>query len=184
MDPLTAGITYSAMSGGAGGGAAAMANPIAAAIAAIAAGTAYGVSPSVRRKVNPWVKKGYEGITNPFQHFGDGTEKDKFGSFGSMMGMDGTLDPNSPRGKFLSPLLNNMPQRTTQQGQQQKPQNQGRSQDPRMPGLGGGYGGGAGAMPAPIPVGIYRPFAPESTAKEFNPLGPMFQQPQQRRTFY
>lgn len=104
MDPLTAGITYSAAAGGAGAGggaaAGAMANPIAAAIIAAALGTAYGTSPTVRKKTNKFVKSGWEGLSNPFQHYGDGSEKDtlspKLMGFNSISGLGSAgLDPGS-----------------------------------------------------------------------------------------
>lgn len=101
MDPLTAGITMSAMGGGAGGagGAALMSNPITAAIALAALGTAYGTSPSVRKYTNKMAKGGYEAITNPFQHLGDGSSKDSlFGGplrGGNLPGFSGSLLGNA-----------------------------------------------------------------------------------------
>jgi|GEM_PF-4041254 len=101
---FTLGATYSAGAGaGEGAGlAAAAANPYVDAAALAAAAAAYGFSPSVRNTVNPWIKKGYESITNPFQHFGDGSDKDKFGrilqgtatggSPGFLNGLNGMLD--------------------------------------------------------------------------------------------
>lgn len=101
MDPLTAGITYSAMGGGAdagaAGGAALFSNPITAAIAAAALGTAYGVSPSVRKYTNRAVKAGWEGLTNPIQHFGDGSDKDTIGAMYNRI--DTNFNPANFNGK-------------------------------------------------------------------------------------
>ncbi len=159
MDPLTASITYTAMQGGAsagaggaasGAGAAAMSNPIAAAAILAALATAYGTSPTVRKKTNKVVKKGWEGFTNPIQHFGDNSEKDtmisshilkKFSGqpdnspyqFGAgAMRMGGPMDQSQGISGALSQL-------TQQQDKRQKKKKDDQSENPyQQP---GGYGG-------------------------------------------
>jgi len=135
-NPLfTLGATYTAGAGaGEGAGlAAAAANPYVDAAALAAAAAAYGFSPSVRNMVNPWIKKGYESITNPFQHLGDGSSKDKFGNIlrgtatggspGFLNGLDGTLDPTNSQNGFMKNLLGQAKDSTQQQQQNKNPFN-------------------------------------------------------------
>lgn len=162
MDPLTAGITYTAASGGAGaagGGAAAAAlsNPFTAALLAIAAGTAYGVSPKFRNKTNKFIKGGYESFTNPFQHFGDGSDKDKFGKVlnGEMdlTGLVGSMNPMSGA-NLLDKVRGSNP--SQQQNQQKQNQQNGNSGNP-----GGGIFGAIGSgTPLPSPIAGLNPVLP------------------------
>jgi len=172
MDPLSAGITFSAGSAGAGGSAALLANPYTAAIAAIAAATAYGTSPTVRKKTNQFAKMGWEHFTNPFQHFGDGSEKDKFGRMlgGNGLGqgvwdgsgMNGMMDNSQPSGGMqgIKPLLD-----IAKNGTGQKAQQQGRQQNQNQMGMGYLDGG----LTAPIPSGFINTVYPY-------PLPPQFPQ--------
>lgn len=121
MEPLTASLSYMGGSGGAGAAGAAMSNPITAALVAAAVATAYGTSPKFRKGTNKVVKKGWEGVTNPFQHFGDGSEKDRFGNMlnGSVLGQGNPEQGGSPINKILSQISQ---QKRQQQNQQQQPQ--------------------------------------------------------------
>jgi len=64
MDPLTAGISVSALAGGGGGTAALLSNPYTAALAAAAAAAGYAFSPTVRKGTNKAIK----GIGKSFLH--------------------------------------------------------------------------------------------------------------------
>lgn len=149
MDPLTAGITFTAGSAGAGAGAggaaAAMSNPITAAIALAALATAYGTSPSVRKGTNKAVKSGWEYVSNPFQHFGDGSEKDTLPLSKLLQGKNpivgnGILDDSStsgirgqvggiaPQPSILEPLFGTQQTDNPRQPSNQQRQKQDNSQ--------------------------------------------------------
>jgi len=145
--PLQAGATFTAGGGGAAG-AAAFSNPITAALAAAALATAYGTSPTVRKKANSLAHKGWESISNPFQHFGDGSDKDRFGNL-----LNGQLDTGFGKVDLRGSLLKSMGQ-----GQQQKQnsQNQAPFITPFMGGGGGGFSNDIAGLNAPVA----RPSAP------------------------
>jgi hypothetical protein len=173
--PLMAGATFFAPEAGAGAGMAALANPITAALAAAALGTAYGVSPSVRKMTNKAVKAGWEGLTNPIQHFGDGTEGDKIGAlFGrvntnfnpenmlngqsSFMDLRGLPGAGGMDTGFLKNLLG-------------KSQNPDQRQQQATQALGGG--GNTQPIPAmPSPIAMPAAFTPNPSAQPINGFYP------------
>lgn len=142
---FTTGATYTAgapiaagaSAGGAAAGGLAALGPIAAALAAIGGGVAYGTNKKFRKGSNKLIKKGWESITNPFQHFGDGGVHDTLPI--SQFLKNGDLDLTRYQGGMLNPLAGKTGllkrQQPPQQQQQQRQQNQQNQQQP------GGVGG-------------------------------------------
>lgn len=188
MDPLTASAVFTA--GGAGGAGAAFANPITAAIAAAALGTAYGVSPKFRKKSNELMHKGWEGISNPFQHFGDGSAKDTLGQRSMLAGMMGSSgqpgghlmkggigmfqqpgqNPELPGGGGMAGPMQSIMQKLQQRRQQN--QNQQGNQPQMLRGLFSGSSGIPGPI-AGINPALPQPAVPTFDPEEFSMRGPM-----------
>lgn len=182
MLPLQAGISAIGGSGAAGaGGAAAAANPIAAAILLTAAATAYGTSPTFREKANQFGHNQWENLSNPFQHFGDGSDKDRFGQL-----MNGQLDMNKGLTPFNGPAnpdensgLNNMIAKALGGMGQQDQQKKTQSQQSQL-----GYGTNGTDITAPSPSPYLQSSYQYLPPSPINPIPPLFGQQEKGVSLY